>query len=163
MTTQALRALERANRTRLASAALRRELHALDRPEAIAVVAHHLADPDEIVGSIPVGRLLRFVPRIGSERAGRILSRVGINGVRSSRRVRDLTERERRDLASVLREYGHSRLSTTQCQVLDGINGSPRTAAEIADLTGYCSSQTLDSLERRGLIERTSRGWRRTS
>ena len=87
MRAQSLAALEVANRTRRESADVRREIAAgLSIEEA-------LADPRS--GAMPIGRLLRAIPRYGEMKTARLMRQVGVT---STKRVRDLTDRQRHEL-----------------------------------------------------------------
>lgn len=84
---QHMQALARANAVRQGHAELRRELcaRAISLTEAI--------DDPRASGHLPIGLLLRAVPRYGSIRVQRILRGLRIS---EKRRVDQLTERQRR-------------------------------------------------------------------
>ena len=91
---QRLRALEQANRVRLARAALKRRLAAaeLDAGEVVA------ATPQEAAG-MALGELLMSQRRCGSARCRRLLSPLGLS---ERKALGTLTERQRRLLLGAL-------------------------------------------------------------
>jgi hypothetical protein len=93
---QRLRALERANQIRLARAALKRSI-ALGEVSAAEVI---LSCPDA-AHSWPLGDLLMSQRRWGSTRCRKFLSR---NHIVETKPVGTLTDRQRRVLATSLRE-----------------------------------------------------------
>jgi len=95
-------ALAEANRIRLAQAAELRKIRAGGYAEAVAL----LTDPDEIQGAIKLEKVLLSVPRYGRHRVSVLLNDCGIQQSRMLRRVRELTERERLCIASMLETYG---------------------------------------------------------
>ena len=101
-TAQALAALERANRSRLAQCDRIRELHALPYTASLALARDWLLDPDEVIGAMRLKRLLGGIHRFGPVMVSRAVNRAGVTPGRLNRRVRELTERERRALAEVL-------------------------------------------------------------
>lgn len=98
MSAQSLQALSLANETRARQTQVRREI----REQGPAHVAELLRDPDEIVGSIRLERLLGAMDRYGAVRCRRLLRRAGLHPGRLGRRVRELSERERRVLAEAV-------------------------------------------------------------
>jgi len=97
---QHLEALERANEVRLGRADLKRQIKA-----GAASVVGVLDEVPSEAGTMTVAELLRAQERLGSRRARRFLAPLGI---RENRRVGDLTERQRRQLASALTGRGPS-------------------------------------------------------
>lgn len=91
-------ALQIANQTRTANAEVLRRIGSLDPQAAVREVARILERP-EGADALTVGRLLQAVSGIGPYRAGRILRS---SGLRSDRRLRELTLRQRRLVAAVL-------------------------------------------------------------
>jgi hypothetical protein len=102
MTPQHLSALALANEIRYAQAAWMRSLRALPPAQACRRAAHALWNPDENVGSIRLERVLRSVPRMGDRYVDLLLTQAGVPIARRKRRVRELTERERRIIAAAL-------------------------------------------------------------
>lgn len=102
MTPQHLSALALANEIRYAQAAWMRSLRTLPPAQACRRAAHALWNPDENVGSIRLERVLRSVPRLGEHALEVLLREVEIPSARRKRRVRELTERERRIIAAAL-------------------------------------------------------------
>lgn len=101
-TEQRLAALAHGNQARMANAQLRRDLKAMRKRDAYEEVAALLESPVWPADALPVMRLLVSVPGVGPERASRWLVRAGV--VSGSRRVRELTVRQRTVLARVLCE-----------------------------------------------------------
>lgn len=99
---QHLRALDDANRIRIAQAALFRLIRSADRPTGAALAAQTLRDATGVAGTIKLDRLLRSVRRLGNAMAPRVLSDAGIPPARLTRRLSELTEREREAIASAL-------------------------------------------------------------
>lgn len=99
MNPQCLVALEKANRSRLAGAEIRREI----RQGLISVTA---ALYDERAGSLTVMHLLGAQHGWGPFRVRRLMECVawGLNdfAIRETKRVRELTERQRAELAHAL-------------------------------------------------------------
>lgn len=102
MTPQHLEALRLANEVKRAQEAVLCELRHLSKREASERAAAHLRNPSEPVGRLSLDRFLRSLPRYGSFRVGRLLAEVGMPPGRLSRRVRELSERERGVLAGAL-------------------------------------------------------------
>jgi hypothetical protein len=98
---QHLDALALANEIRLAQAAVLREIRSANGT-AGDLAAEALRNPTDTVGSIRLERLLRALPRMGPRYADKTLAEVGMSRGRLSRRVRELTERERHVLADAL-------------------------------------------------------------
>ena len=96
-------ALAKANRVRLAGAALRRELKALSYGESRARVASLLESPPPAVLSLRLGHLLRACPRLGPVGASRIARSAGVRPGAETMAVRRLIGRERMRLAAALR------------------------------------------------------------
>src|SRR5690606_34055339 len=107
---QHMAALARGNELRMASAAIRREIRALPRAEALRRVADLLERPPMPIQRTRVVLLLRAVPRMGLRKTHMLLARVGCNEYRHvgpdvnwmwSRRA--LSERQRLALVAELR------------------------------------------------------------
>ena len=98
---QHLRALEQANRVRLARAALKRQV----LNQATTVVDVVLDCPWE-AESMELSDLLMSQRRWGRARCRRVLLSVGLP---ENKQIGTLTERQRRALASTLKERGESR------------------------------------------------------
>jgi hypothetical protein len=92
---QHLRALEHANRVRLARAALKREV--ADGKRAVADV---VADPPSEVESMAVSELLMSQRRWGRARCRRLLLSLGVP---ENKRIGTMTERQRQALCELLR------------------------------------------------------------
>jgi hypothetical protein len=92
---QHLEALGYANEIRIAQAAVYRSVKALPRIEGTQRVAEMLADPDDLVGSIRLDRLLGAIHRHQHRATLRALDRAAMQHGRLDRRVRELSERER--------------------------------------------------------------------
>jgi hypothetical protein len=101
-TPQNLAALDVANHRRLKGAAFRRQVAASSRADGFLMLADALEKPDDIIGSIQVGRFLRSVFGVGSDRVDIILAHSGVGPRRVIKRVGDLTVRERSLLAAEL-------------------------------------------------------------
>lgn len=101
MSTQHLEALALAESARLAHARVARAI----REGGPLVAVEALTHPDETIGAMRLKRVLGAVPRYGSHRIGRLLASVGIPSGRLDRRLRELTERERRAIAAGLVAY----------------------------------------------------------
>lgn len=162
-------ALREANRVRLANAATLRSITALPRPDAENRAAELLHDPTPEEGALHVGRLLEAIPRVGREKARAILALAEIAPGREGRRIRELTKRERNVIADALTRPRRNRTTAPtplQRDILNQLNGHPRTASGIAWAlgreSGYEIGSSLAGLQRRGLIERTTAGWKRT-
>lgn len=94
---QCLAALAKANVIRKSNADFIRQLRTGPGEAARFLVAAALVEPDDATGALPVRRLLLGIPRFGAARAGRYLRAAGI--VSGDRRVRDLSDRQRQQLA----------------------------------------------------------------
>jgi hypothetical protein len=88
-------ALSKANEVRIARARLKQRLR-----EGDARIEQILAAPPECVSTAKVLELLLAVPKIGSARAGRLLTTAGVNPTKI---IGTLTERQRARLIEVLR------------------------------------------------------------
>lgn len=97
---QRLLALDAANRVRSEMGQLRRDIAALPRAESAALAAEAL---DDGTASIPVARLLLAVRRLGRTTAWLMIRDAGI--VTGDRQVRLLSDRQRRELAWLLRDW----------------------------------------------------------
>jgi hypothetical protein len=99
---QPLAALEIANRHRLAVAEKRREIAGKDFVEAARFLADLIeTTEDDLLLSGRVDLYLRSLPRRGPRYVTRVLSEVGVRD--STRKLRDLTERQRLLLADLIR------------------------------------------------------------
>lgn len=97
-------ALEQGNRVRLQQSKLKKELKGLPQAEGLAIVADLLERGDMwLVGAMRVGALLLACQRMGESKMTRLLVTAQCS---SSRRVRDLTERQRVAIATSIRVYG---------------------------------------------------------
>jgi hypothetical protein len=90
-------ALERANRIRLARAAVKRKVYAGDID--LADLIRPDAEISECLRSAPIGTFLTYQRRWGGERARKLLASIGIGW---GRRLDALTDRERRVLTARL-------------------------------------------------------------
>lgn len=91
---QNMRALEHANRIRLARAEIKRRIARGD-----VAVADVLLDPtDEVVG-MEIAELLTSQKRWGSTRCSKFMDSIGLN---ESKTIRSLTERQRTAVATIL-------------------------------------------------------------
>src|SRR6185437_7580104 len=86
-------ALRKANAIRVGNAQLRKDLRALPKPDALRRVADLLEHPEGYVESMPIGRLLLAVERIGVAKVGKLLTLAGIRS--ADKRVGGLTQRQR--------------------------------------------------------------------
>ena len=110
---QHLEAHEQANMIRCAMAGVRRELAAMSFADGCRRAAELLEDPDEIVGRMKIGVLLRAITRVGHSRAKDIagladasmLRRVGPIRVKGDG-LGPLTLRQRAIIAGELRRMG---------------------------------------------------------
>ena len=105
---QHMDALDKANAVYSQMAHLRKELKRLPQPDALALLADMLVAPDDCLdsalGALRVGKALSAVRGVGGPRAERLLGdALGSFRPDASRRVRDMTVRQRRCLAGVLR------------------------------------------------------------
>jgi hypothetical protein len=101
---QHMEALQRANDVRKHNSDLKADLAALSRGNGAVMLANLLCEePDSLFGAMPVQSALRAIRGIGREKAGTILIAAGVKGV--TRRVRDLTVRQREFIALALRSY----------------------------------------------------------
>lgn len=95
---QSMEALGRANRIRCGRAEIKRQLHAGDR-----TMLDLLFDPPEEVQNALVTELLGALPRFGPFRVDKVMHE---SRVKLSRKVGDVTKRERGALILRLRSYG---------------------------------------------------------
>lgn len=105
---QHMDALDKANAVYSQMAHLRKSLKELSQAEALMLLADMLCAPDDCLdaplGALRAGKALSAVRGIGAPRAERLLrDALGEWVPSSSKRVRDLTERQRRLLAAELR------------------------------------------------------------
>ena len=91
---QNMRALEQANRIRLARAELKRRIARGD-----VAVADVLLEPTEEVGGMEIYELLTSQKRWGTTRCSKFLQTIGLH---ESKTIRSLTERQRNAMAAVL-------------------------------------------------------------
>ena len=105
--TQHMDALSLANETRLRQTHLKRQLRELPASGGLLLLADMMAAPDEHLdgplGSLRLLDAVRAVRGIGPRRADEIVDRSMPHPPSGLRRVRDLTERERRLVARALR------------------------------------------------------------
>ena len=104
MSVQSMEALAAANETRTAGMRYRHQLKALPRAEAFELCACLLEKPPAMFGSIQLTRLLMSLPRVGPLKVGRMLDECEIHTAAQVRPVRNLTLRQRKDLAVELRK-----------------------------------------------------------
>ena len=170
MSAQALAALASANRIRLARAACKRELKALDRNEAMARVAAMLREPvDPPLAGMKLADLLGAIPRMGPHRIDTLLDRAGLQPARGQRPLNRLTTRELEAVACAL-ETPRDRTPAVRARVCDlaaeCLNGHWHSTRWFAEQIGYSVSgtgQALGVLEREGRAERLIDGksyWR---
>ena len=104
---QHMDALALANETRLRQVHLRRQLRELTASGGLELLADMMAAPDdhldEPLGSLRLIDAVRAIRGIGPARADEIIDRSSPHPPNGLRRVRDLTERERRLVAGALR------------------------------------------------------------
>lgn len=105
---QHMDALDKANAVYSQMAHLRKELKQRPQADALALLADMLCAPDDCLdsalGALRVGKALSAVRGVGGRRAERMLAdALGSFRPDGSRRVRDMTVRQRRCLAGVLR------------------------------------------------------------
>ena len=107
-TTQRREALRVANERRMAIARLRNSLGELSYRDGLARVADLLESDDGDVGAMRISHLLSGCYRVGPAKVEELLRHAGgrLGPVSPSRKVRDLTDRQRRDLCGVLRDPG---------------------------------------------------------
>jgi hypothetical protein len=94
---QNMRALEHANRIRLARAELKRRIAKGD-----VSVAEILLEPTDEVAGMAIAELLTSQKRWGTTRCGKFLDSIGLH---ESKTVRSLTERQRAAVAAVLQAH----------------------------------------------------------
>lgn len=92
---QNMRALEHANRIRLARAQLKRRIASGD-----IAVADILLDPADEVAGMEIVELLSSQKRWGATRCSKFMDSIGLH---ESKTVRSLTERQRSAMAAILR------------------------------------------------------------
>lgn len=98
--TQRLNALERAQEVRIFRARLKDKIRDADPKETgIAEAAWQIADPHPLVQSMKIQALLLAVPKIGRQKAGRILLVCGISPTKT---LGGLTDRQRLELVCQL-------------------------------------------------------------
>lgn len=96
-------ALTLANHVRLQCSRIKTEIAGLSQRDGCLRVAAMLDSPvDGPAGALRVGALLESVHRLGLHKSARLLRDAGVFS--PQRRVRDLTGRQRRALAGLLRE-----------------------------------------------------------
>lgn len=100
--TQPLQALELANTVRSHNHVRKQEIRNLPQREAFLVVADIVDSPHGPVGAMHIDQLLEAITRIGSDSACRLLLRAGV--YMHTRRIRELTPRQRAAVAAALRE-----------------------------------------------------------
>lgn len=92
--------LQIANRVRLSNHRTKAELGGMARFEGAARVAEILRDPAGDIGACQIHELLGAIRHVGPTKVTALLKEAGVWA--PSRRVRDLTERQRHALADVL-------------------------------------------------------------
>jgi hypothetical protein len=100
---QHMQALEHANEIRCANAEFRREVMVLSSraaAERVAYTVEHEYDA-EACGALRIDRMLRFIPHLGAQKAAKCLIAAGV--VNQSKRLRELTPRQRTAIAAQLR------------------------------------------------------------
>ena len=103
--TQARESLSKANLYRFAVAAERRKIAEMDRAEAAAYLADLIETSDDpALGSAQIRRLLEALPRRGPQFVDTTFNRLGIRT--ATRRLRELTPRQREQLANEVRRTG---------------------------------------------------------
>lgn len=102
---QALEAFALANERRLARAVIRREVIALDHRAGRERVAELLGDPPPELGGASIAMVLCWIHRVGPRQTRRWLTSLSMP-VSELRQVRELTERQRREIAGRLRAGG---------------------------------------------------------
>lgn len=175
---QRMSALELANEIRTANAKFKQGVHKLTRTEAASVVIGVLLNPAPPQSALPVRDLLAAQPFVGDVSVDRMLARAGIANGR--RRVRDLTDRQRRALADVLQPMRQTgtfsrvpvplpkvevrerkpQFTTMARDVLSMVAGCPGSTRQVHDWLGRPGEATqgtgasLASLRRRGFVVR---------
>jgi hypothetical protein len=91
---QNMRALERANKIRLARAEIKRRIAKGD-----VAVADVLLDPSEEIGGMEISDLLTSQKRWGATRCSKFMHSIGLSEAKT---VKSLTERQRSAMAAVL-------------------------------------------------------------
>ena len=103
---QHLDALDRANHVRMAQCHLKKSLAAMATPDALQLLAGMLMAPDdaldEPLGSMRLGDVLAAVRRVGPVAAERLIALSDPHPPASTKRVRELTVRQRRCVARML-------------------------------------------------------------
>lgn len=112
---QRLAALEAGNRIRSYRAALKADIRADSTAAlAIGVIAH----PPQDAATMPVVAVLRPVPGLGAQRTTAILRAAGVRA--GTRKLNDLTDRERSALIAELTDHAQRRASRRSAS-----NGGP--------------------------------------
>jgi hypothetical protein len=101
---QVMEALELANTTRIEMAAVCRDIAAATKRDGRNMAGELLASGDPRIEPMPIHRLLDAIPRVGYVKVAKTLQRAGV--VAGSRRVRDLTDRQRTALVDMLLSKG---------------------------------------------------------
>lgn len=100
---QSMSALEHANMVRFRQAEIRRELRALSMREGRLRVAELIESRERAIERFPVLRLITAIFRFSTARAAKLLAQgLGVQNV-ATRRVEDLTDRQRALLVKALR------------------------------------------------------------
>src|SRR5690348_17343665 len=106
-TRQRFQALENANEVRSSLRLWKLEMAARPHHQAIQEAARILRDDPESVGGLSIHSFLVAIPRIGEAKAQRLLTnRAEGSYIWPFRRVRALTDRERRRLCELLMKGG---------------------------------------------------------
>lgn len=98
--TQPQLALELANEVRHRNAVTKIQVARLDRHAGYKAVAEIIDSPDGPGGALQVGQLINAIHRVNDATSGPLLIRAGV--YKTSRRVRDLTPRQRAALVTLL-------------------------------------------------------------
>lgn len=98
---QRMTALEKANRVRLAKVMTKRTLGELDAKESVAYLAELIESDDATMAGMKLGEALLACRHMGVQGMGRIVKHAGV--MSADRKIRDLTDRQRRDLVHALR------------------------------------------------------------
>lgn len=103
-TRQAMEALNEANRVRVARAALKKEIRSLPKEEAVAVVCDVVTGGKPDYSGMPLLELFGAIPQVSHRRSERIVRRMRFPFRTPKRRICELTDHQRRELADGLRE-----------------------------------------------------------
>lgn len=101
---QVMAALDLANETRMARAALRDRIAGMRHGEGRREVASIIRDPDPHEWGIKARYLIRSIHRVGAAKEEALARRAGLSHGRLARSLSELTERERNAIAGVLED-----------------------------------------------------------